>query len=125
MIEKHDYTCKCDICGVAFMMKSKLFNHICKVELKNPSFDTLYTRDWYDVNGCNAVYCTTQNRDVAILHSEKCWSNTDKCFWPRNEKSVRKHFLSEKVIKNGEVHWQTLLEEIKPTFVALPQLVKK
>ena len=123
MIEKHDYTCKCDICGVAVKMESKLSDHICRVELRNPSFDTLYTRDWYNANGCNAVYCKTQNRDVAILHTEKCWSNTAKCFWPREEKSLRKHFLSEKVIKNKEVQWKMLLEYIKPTIVALPQLV--
>ena len=117
MIEKHEYTCKCNVCGVAFKMESKLSDHICKVELRNPKFDTLYTRDWYDANGCNAVYCTTQNRDVAMMHSEKCWSDKVKCFWPREEKSCVKHFQLEKVIKNEEIHWQTLLEEIKPTFI--------
>ena len=119
MIEKHEYTCKCNVCGVAFKMESKLSDHICKVELRNPKFDTLYTRDWYNANGCNAVYCTTQNRDVAMIHADKCWSNKVKCFWPRKEKTFVKHFQLEKVIKNEEIHWETLLEEIKPTFIRL------
>ena len=119
MIEKHEYSSMCNTCGFAFKMESKLSDHICKVELKNPKFDTLYTRDWYNANGCNAVYCTTQNRDVAMIHADKCWSDKVKCFWPRKEKTFVKHFQLEKVIKNEEIHWETLLEEIKPTFIRL------
>ena len=47
---------KCGVCELTCKTKLKLKNHICKVEVKNPSCDTLHMNGWYDCHGCTQVY---------------------------------------------------------------------
>ena len=102
----------CDACKLKFRTKAKIMGHICKHELKNPSFGTFYTKSWYNANGCNALYCSLQNRDVAWLHSEKCWREDVACFWPGSiAKSSVKHFQMVKVIKNREIFWKDVIRD--------------
>ena len=73
MKEKHGKNKRpyiCDTCELTFRTKDVVLVHICKLNLKNPTFGTLYIKNWYNANGCNALYCTLRNRDVASLHTE-------------------------------------------------------
>ena len=80
--------------------------------LENPSFGTFYTKSWYNANGCNALYCSLQNRDVAWLHTEKCWKEDVACFWPGSiAKNSVKHFQMDKIIKNREIFWKNVIKD--------------
>ena len=39
--------------------------------IENPSFETLYIKDWIDRKGCSPVFCNEEKNEVAILHTEK------------------------------------------------------
>ena len=108
---KRPYTC--DTCALKFRTEAKVVKHICKVELRNPTFDTFYTKSWYNANGCNALYCNVKKRDVAWLHCDKCWDEDVSCFWPGSvaKKSV-KHYTLAKTIKNGEVLWKRIYKDL-------------
>ena len=117
MEEKHGTNKRpyiCDTCELTFRTKDIVMVHICKINLNNPTFKTLYTKNWYNANGCNALYCTRKSRDVAWLHSEKCWNNDVSCFWPGSlAKNAVKHFEMAKIINNGELCWPTIFKELE------------
>ena len=69
---EEDHSNKCPCCDITFKTKEKFNTHICKVHISNPTFKSLYTRSWYDANGCNPVYCSQQNQDILWLHSKTC-----------------------------------------------------
>ena len=113
------HTHKCLTCGVTFKSAKKLTTHICKVDIRNPTFKSFYTRSWYDANGCNPVYCTIQNQDIAWLHCQKCWTDKESYCWkpsmvlgiPVEMESVR-HIQSEGHLQSGEVNWPMLVKDI-------------
>ena len=109
---RHPYTC--ETCKLTCRTRDKVFLHICKADVTNPTFDTLYTKSWYNKNGCNPVYCTHHNRDVAWLHAEKCWVKDISCFGPFTmAKTLVKHFKTEEIIKEGIISWTTISEETR------------
>ena len=111
-VSKHPYTC--NTCELTCRTKDKIEYHICKADVKNPTFETLYTKNWYNKNGCNPVYCTIQNRDVAWMHVQKCWSEDMSCFGPYSlARKLVKHFKTEEVISNGVISWSSISEETR------------
>ena len=97
---------KCDVCDLTSKTEEKLSLHICKVKVRNPTFKSLYTKDWYNANGCNAVYCTVMNQDVIWLHSGNCWDNRVNNCWKYTEGTKVQHCLLNEVISNGNLNWQ-------------------
>ena len=113
------HTLKCSICDVTFKFEKKRKTHICKVEVRNPTFKSFYTRSWYDSNGCNSVYCTIQNQDIAWLHSKQCWADKEHFCWRPSpvlgkpiELETVPHILSNGHLQNGEVNWPLIIKDI-------------
>ena len=77
MTEAHEM--ECDICNQSFRSEDKLEYHICKLHIENPSFETLYIKDWNDRKGCSPIFCNEEKNEVAILHTEKCWEMDGGC----------------------------------------------
>ena len=110
-VNKHPYTC--ETCGFTCLTKAKVWVHICKADLKNSTFDTLYTKSWYNKNVCNPIYCTRLDRDVAWLHDDKCWSHDVSCFnQDMIAKQFVKHFKTTDVIKGGVIFWSEISEKL-------------
>ena len=59
----------------------------------------------------DVMLCIAQHKIEMLqrLTQKKCWSDEVKCFWPRPEETLGKHFQIEKVIENEKIHLQTLL----------------
>ena len=79
LAEHHKF--RCTKCKLAHNDSWKHNIHTCKVDIDNPTFKSFYTKAWLDQNGCNPVYCTERNEDVAWLHNDKCWSGELPCSW--------------------------------------------
>ena len=53
--EKHSF--QCNYCNLVSKNERKHNSHTCRVYLENPTFGTLYTKEWINRNGCSAIYC--------------------------------------------------------------------
>ena len=70
--ELFEHNFPCPDCLNIFRTAHKLEKHICKLEVENPTYDSFYSRDWMNGNGCNSINSTKLCQEVGILHSEKC-----------------------------------------------------
>ena len=53
-----------------------------------------------------------QNRDIALLHCDKCWREDISCFQQGSvAKESVKHLQMDKSIQNEKVMWQTFIEQ--------------
>ena len=115
---KHNFLCP--TCSNIFKTQQKLSKHLCKLEVDNPSFGTFYTRGWFDLKGCNQVFCSDLDRQVAILHCEDCLKEETSCCWAPYKLSSKSediiHFQTKNFIKHTkmshiEVLWPQLSEQ--------------
>ena len=109
-LESSEHQYKCDTCDLTFKTELKLRDHICKVEISNPKYATLYMKGWYNANGCTPVYCSKQSTDIAWLHCEncdleECASYTDKNIEDRDVENLK----LECFVK---ILWSKLLQEV-------------
>ena len=115
--DKHKFICK--KCNLAHNDETKHKIHICREEIENPTFKSLYTRHWLDQNGCNGIYCSERNEEVIWLHSEMCWIGEMPCSWtpylnlrePPKPGAV-KHFKYSAFVKDNKICWSALLLEL-------------
>ena len=49
----------CKVCHMTIRAEAKLQTHLCRVLVKNPTHQSLYSKSWYDANGCSPIFCTT------------------------------------------------------------------
>ena len=54
--------------------KMLLLDCICKLEITNPTFETLYMRNRLDGNGCNQILCSKREQEVMVVHNDHCVS---------------------------------------------------
>ena len=87
------------------------------MNINNPTFRDLHTKEWLDQNGCNAIYSADLQEDIIWLHIYKCWTNEDPCYWIHNnlqDKPTKpgdvKHFKVTQKVKNGNICWSSLTE---------------
>ena len=107
----------CEKCNHTSKDEWKHITHICKVHINNPTFRDLYTKEWLDQNGCNAIYSADLQEDILWLHSDNCWKNEHPCSWipfnlqgkPTKPGEVR-HFKFTQIVKNGSICWSSLSE---------------
>ena len=87
---------------------------MCKHEIKNPTFESFYSKSWFDINGCNPLYCSAKNQEIVWLHSERCWSKDKMCCVAQNktEESCELHLELDKFIIYCEIQWEILSKEI-------------
>ena len=99
----------------------KLQNNICKVHVKNPSFGSLYTKGWYDANGCTPVFCSKRNKDIIWLHHKMCSANNPCAVYSdinaeENDKICEfEHLKLEHFVENQEIDWKKIIYECNLT----------
>ena len=89
----------------------------------NPSFKTLYMRNWLDGNGCNSVMCNEREQEVIILHNDYCVSGQELCCWsPYSFATIKKNevthlergkYAYERKMRHREILWSKLVEDIE------------
>ena len=79
--ELFEHNNPCPECINTFRTPDKLEHHICKLEVTNPEYGSLYTKNWLDGNGCNSIYCNNLSCEVIILHGKKCVVKDKTCSW--------------------------------------------
>ena len=125
-MEDHDlfeHNFPCPNCLHIFRTPEKEDTHICKLEIMNPIFETLYMRNWLDGNGCNSVMCNEREQEVIILHNDYCVSGQRLCCWSpyslatinKNEVThlARGKYAYERKMKHREILWSKLVEDIE------------
>ena len=95
-------------------------NHTCKVYIRNPTFETFYTKEWLNGNGCNAIYCSELKEDVIWLHSERCWTNEDPCYFTPCNLQGRKyepgylhHIKFSRFVEDKIICWEFMKMEME------------
>ena len=102
----------CDMCVLEFKTKSRLFNHICRSDIKNPTYRDYYyyTKNWFDANGCIPLFSSTKKQEVVILHSKVSWASDRRCLGftsDYNDQNVV-NLESDRFLINGEIDWPAL-----------------
>ena len=111
----------CEKCDLYFKEDLKLKMHLCKVTVKNPTFGTLYTKDWYDANGCTQIFCRKRNKGIIWLHNKSC-SKSNPCAVyddinaEEDDKVCEFEHLNIKCfLENGEILWEQIIHECRLT----------
>ena len=95
-----------------------------QLEITNPSFKSLYMKGWLDRKGCNAIYCSQLNQEVAILHCETYLLDTKPCAWaPYEQNQTKDHvthlnlanYIYECKIRHRDLLWDKLIKVIHYT----------
>ena len=114
MLDKHNFPC--GDCDLIFRTLGRLRNHICKLPIKNPTFGSLYSKSWWDGNGCNPIFCHQKNQEVAWLHHNQCWSKVKTCHLSKNqllkETNGIYHLEIDRYIIYCEIQWEALAQTI-------------
>ena len=113
ILDEHNFPC--GDCSLIFRSLGRLRNHICKLPIKNPTFGSLYSKSWWDGNGCNPIFCVRKNQEVAWLHHEQCLSKVKTCHLSQNhltEKDGIFHLEIDKYIIYCEIQWEALATKI-------------
>ena len=101
MKEYHEV--QCDECNETFAGLRKLKNHMCRVNLKDPEYLDLYLKNWYRRGDCVPVFSKRLEKELLILHSEKCWVNKNFCSeLPKDVDISQKSILDEHEIIHTE-----------------------
>ena len=124
-MEDHDlfeHNFPCPNCLNIFRTPEKQDIHICKLDIINPTFESLYMRNWLDGNGCNPIMCSKREQEVIILHNDYCVSGRRLCCWMpyslayTNENEVipleRGKYAYERKMRHREILWSKLTEDI-------------
>ena len=118
MNESHKF--RCNKCKLAHNDEWKHTIHICKVDIENPTFRSLYCKAWLDQNGCNPIYCLERSEDILWLHNDKCWSGDIPCTWTPHlyvgkppEVGAPKHLEYAKFVEDNTICWSALSIKIK------------
>ena len=106
-----------------FRILEKIDGHICKLEITNPTFESFYTKNWLDRNGCNAIYCSKLGEEVAILHCENCTSSKKTCGWDPYTLTVKNkdevthleagNYIYECKMRFREILWSKIVQAVK------------
>ena len=76
ILDEHKYPCGDTV--IIFINVDKIKNRIGKLQVKNSSFNNLYSKSWFDANWCNPSYCSERNQMIACLNSDECWINVKR-----------------------------------------------
>ena len=88
---------------------------MCKVPIKNPAHGSLYTKGWYDANGCTPVYSSLKNTEVAWLHHKRCQEDNpcaaSEDINAEDDDKIEglEHLKIDFFLENGEINWNRLI----------------
>eukprot|EP00092_Neocalanus_flemingeri_P029808 GFUD01032362.1.p1 GENE.GFUD01032362.1~~GFUD01032362.1.p1 ORF type:complete len:354 (-),score=83.18 GFUD01032362.1:67-1128(-) len=113
----------CEDCDQRFETKANEEKHLCKIVLKNPSFETMYLKNFLLTKQCSPILSLENRKEFAILHCDNCWNFTSFCeklpSWffgePLRDKYGILHLKMTDFVKNGEVNWDGINLEIIET----------
>ena len=63
---------ECTSCKCTFRSEAKLQDHICRLHITNPSYKTMYMKDWFVKDTCVRVYDSVLQNEIALLHCDNC-----------------------------------------------------
>ena len=66
---------QCQHCNCTFAGSKKFKNHMCRINVTNPSSQWFYMKDWYEKDKCIRVFDDESKQEIIILHSEDCIKN--------------------------------------------------
>ena len=117
-LESHiteSHTKKCDSCGEHFVGDRKFKTHTCRIQIRNPSSEFLYMKNWYIKDSCISVFSAIKKKEVIVLHSSHCVNKQLCSVCPRGLMySIRVvdkgliHLNAYCVVKSGEVNWDLI-----------------
>ena len=70
---------KCRKCDLAFKDVTKLREHTCKLNVRNPSQGNCFMENWILADGCVPVINKATITEVATLHCDNCWRKISSC----------------------------------------------
>ena len=111
----HDWKCKA--CDLAFETNSKLDGHICKTNIRHPTYGNLYINNWILTKGCTPIFNNCTKKKVVNIHHKDCWRRICPCpelkpnisdRIPVDENEVL-HCNVSRFVRNGLVNWPQLV----------------
>ena len=60
------YEHKCTLCNYTCKTELKLKNHICKIDIQNPTFGDFYMKNWIVANKCSPIFSSKRKRNCFI-----------------------------------------------------------
>ena len=63
---------ECTSCKCTFRSEAKLQDHMCRLHITNPSYKTMYMKDWFVKDTCVRVYDSVLQNEIALLHCDNC-----------------------------------------------------
>ena len=104
---------KCRKCDLAFKDVTKLREHTCKLNVRNPSQGNCYMKNWILADGCVPVINKATMTEVATLHCDNCWRKISSCgelkTLDQNDENDVHHGKLSKFVRNGVVNWSDLM----------------
>ena len=105
---------------MAFENDSKLRTHICKTNIRNPTYGNLYLNNWILTKGCTPIFNRHFKKEVVTLHWEDCWRRICPCQELKPNISDKNEFDKDGVfhckvsrfVRNGLVNWSDIMMEI-------------
>ena len=112
---------ECETCDLVCKTGEKLKKHLCRIEVKNPTFGDFYISNWVVTNRCNPIFHKIKNQEIAILHCKECMNNENRCsdkfpLWlPAQEDGVDGswHLDLLKFLKDGSIEWPAVITLVK------------
>jgi len=114
---------KCEDCEQRFITKEEQEIHLCKIVLKNPTFDNLYIQKVHTSKQCSPIFSRENKREIAFLHSDGCWNLSSYCknlpSWffgePLRDKCGILHLKLSDFVTKGTMNWVGLYSEMMET----------
>ena len=108
----------CSNCNCNFIGERKLQEHVCRIQISNPSSGRLYTKDWFVKDNCIRVFDNDAKDEKYVLHCDNCLSIKSCEELPtdfENRKSTkdpqgRIHLPANVYLKSNTVNWKALEE---------------
>ena len=116
---KHEPICK--FCELKFLSSEAKEKHTCKLNINNSEFQQFYIKNWILTHGSSGVYNKHEQKEIAILHNDKCWRHICPCRelpgWHSlgeimNDEHGILHAARSEFVENGVVHWAALSKEL-------------
>ena len=106
----------CENCNLEFKSDYKLNNHMCRIEVRNPTCGDSYLKNWIIFDGCSIIFSRNLKKEIVYLHSQKCIDGVNSCpdLLPGYDSDIINydgeiwHAPLDDFFSDGEVKWRIL-----------------
>ena len=106
----------CNMCDLAFEIRDKLKDHICKINVRNPTHGNCYLKNLILAKGCTPIYNKATKKEIVTLHFDDCWRRISPCAELKTLNQIDSnkifHGKLSKFVRNGRVNWSDLMIEL-------------